>query len=302
MYRMNMADLFIYYLTEHAAKKKSFADDKSIINKYLIPHFKNKDPRAVKYLDVQELHSAMVDKPYMANRVLSTLSVVLNLAERFELRDAGSNPCKHVKRYQELNRRRYLSEPETINFMAAIERLDDRFLCFKFFILMLYYTGARSSEIMNARWDQIKGQQLNLEESKTGRRVVYLNAYAVQILTCLRAYYEGDFYSFPENLFFKKFDPRYLWATLCSNAQLKDFHIHDLRHNFASAGISTGLTLPQIGELLGHSSPATTARYAHLCSAHAVDATEKIGEQLQTVNNLRFPSPESFKDMLSNLG
>jgi site-specific recombinase XerD len=37
------------------------------------------------------------------------------------------------------------------------------------------------------------------------------------------------------------------------------------RHSFASMAVSQhGLTLAQIGEQLGHSQPATTARYAHL--------------------------------------
>mgnify|MGYP000205065106 CR=1 FL=1 len=40
--------------------------------------------------------------------------------------------------------------------------------------------------------------------------------------------------------------------------------MHDLRHSFASAAIAAGLTLAQIGELLGHKSHQTTMRYAHL--------------------------------------
>jgi site-specific recombinase XerD len=40
--------------------------------------------------------------------------------------------------------------------------------------------------------------------------------------------------------------------------------MHDLRHSFASAAISAGMTLAQIGELLGHQTPTTTHRYAHL--------------------------------------
>ncbi|GAB0119922.1 tyrosine-type recombinase/integrase [Acidisoma sp. 7E03] len=40
--------------------------------------------------------------------------------------------------------------------------------------------------------------------------------------------------------------------------------IHDLRHTFASVLASSGLSLPVIGALLGHTQAATTARYAHL--------------------------------------
>jgi Phage integrase family len=42
--------------------------------------------------------------------------------------------------------------------------------------------------------------------------------------------------------------------------------LHDLRHAFASVAASSGMGLPIIGKMLGHSEPATTARYAHLAS------------------------------------
>ena len=42
--------------------------------------------------------------------------------------------------------------------------------------------------------------------------------------------------------------------------------LHDLRHAFASVAVASGLGLPIIGKMLGHSQPATTARYAHLAS------------------------------------
>jgi integrase len=47
---------------------------------------------------------------------------------------------------------------------------------------------------------------------------------------------------------------------------LTDVRIHDLRHAFASVAASSGMGLPIIGKILGHSQPATTARYAHLAS------------------------------------
>jgi hypothetical protein len=59
---------------------------------------------------------------------------------------------------------------------------------------------------------------------------------------------------------------------------LRDFRAHDLRHSFASFLASAGLSLPTIGALLGHSQPATTARYAHLFDDPLRQATERVGE------------------------
>jgi Phage integrase family len=40
--------------------------------------------------------------------------------------------------------------------------------------------------------------------------------------------------------------------------------LHDLRHSFASIAAAGKASLPIIGGLLGHTQPATTARYVHL--------------------------------------
>jgi len=40
---------------------------------------------------------------------------------------------------------------------------------------------------------------------------------------------------------------------------------------------NSGLSLPVIGALLGHSQPGTTARYSHLLDAPLRAATERVG-------------------------
>ena len=56
------------------------------------------------------------------------------------------------------------------------------------------------------------------------------------------------------------------WAEIRAAAGLEDVRLYDAcRHSFASTAVSQhGLSLAQIGQQLGHSQPATTARYAHL--------------------------------------
>ena len=56
------------------------------------------------------------------------------------------------------------------------------------------------------------------------------------------------------------------WRVIRRMAGLDDVRLHDLRHAFASVAASSGMGLPIIGKMLGHSQPATTARYAHLAS------------------------------------
>ena len=66
------------------------------------------------------------------------------------------------------------------------------------------------------------------------------------------------------------------WAALCRAADLK-VRLHDLRHSHASILASAGYSLPLIGQLLGHTQVATTARYSHLFDDVLRAATERVG-------------------------
>jgi integrase len=76
------------------------------------------------------------------------------------------------------------------------------------------------------------------------------------------------------------------WSALCKQAGIvetaggKTRHnarIHDLRHTAASVLASSGASLPLIGQLLGHTQPTTTARYAHLFDDAQRAAVERLG-------------------------
>ena len=62
-----------------------------------------------------------------------------------------------------------------------------------------------------------------------------------------------------ESAFYKR------WVGACEAAGLGRVRPHDLRHTYASWLLqSRGVSLAEVGKLLGHVSPVTTQRYAHL--------------------------------------
>jgi integrase len=72
-------------------------------------------------------------------------------------------------------------------------------------------------------------------------------------------------------------DVRDNWDRLCHAAKIKGARVHDLRHTYASILASSGHGLKIIGELLGHTQPSTTDRYAHLFDDPLRQAAERAG-------------------------
>jgi integrase len=55
-----------------------------------------------------------------------------------------------------------------------------------------------------------------------------------------------------------------VWAPAVERSGIGHLRPHDLRHTYASWLIQNNVSLPEVGRLLGHVSPTTTQRYAHL--------------------------------------
>jgi integrase len=72
------------------------------------------------------------------------------------------------------------------------------------------------------------------------------------------------------------------WEAAVKAAGLEDFRFHDLRHTFASWAVQRGATLPELRDLLGHSSLAMVMRYAHLSPEHLRSAVARLDTVLAT--------------------
>ena len=64
------------------------------------------------------------------------------------------------------------------------------------------------------------------------------------------------------------------------------FHVHRLRHTFASRYLESGGQLAALKEILGHASIRTTERYAKLLLAHVQKDAARVQERAE--NGLRF--------------
>ncbi|MBX3026970.1 tyrosine-type recombinase/integrase [bacterium] len=278
------------YLSHHAeAHKKaaSVVNDRLLLKLHILPALGSRKLADITREDVTKLHQAMRKTPYAANRMLALLSKMMNLAEKWGARPDGSNPCRHVERFREKRRQRFLAPAELVELgkaLAKAERENVEHPSVVPALRLLLFTGARRGEVLGLQWAHVdwEHQCLNLPDSKTGAKAVHLNAPALQVLQALA---EGRADDSPWVLRGRaKGRPLvglpHAWQRIRTGAKLPDVRLHDLRHSFASVAAAEGSSLPIIGALLGHTQPATTARYAHLAADPLREAAERVGARI----------------------
>ena len=222
--------------------------------------------------------------PGGANRAIDVLRQILGHAVVHG--HLGTNPARGVRQNPIRTFNRFLSRNEARRLHAELDRLvgerPERAAQAEI-IRLLYYTGCRCSEIRTLRWCEVGTDTLDLADSKTGPRKVYLNSEARRIIN--RQPRSGSSYVFPSSS-----DPALptsrsmkLWSTLRKRAGIEDVRLHDLRHHFASHAVLNGVPLPTVARLLGHRQVSMTLRYAHVADRDVEAAAERIGEAITAI-------------------
>ena len=210
----------------------------------------------------------------------SGITKMFSLAKVWGLRPDGSNPCRHVKRYKERNRERFLSPEETQRLGEVLREAEDEMPSAVAAFRLLLLTGCRLSEIQFLRWEYVKDDYIELPDAKTGGRVVPLGPEARAILAGLSREHDNPWVISGRLPRSHITDLQKPWRRIRARAGLADVRIHDLRHSFASRALALGESLTMIGKLLGHTQVQTTARYAHLARDSMHTAASRITESI----------------------
>ena len=244
--------------------------------------------------DMSRLHQDLSVKPgrTQANKVLAILSKLFSWAEKHGYRPAGPNPCRHVERHEETKRERFLSPMELGKLGKSLAAEPRVYVVAA--IRLLLFTGARLNEILTAKWEWVDFKQgtIRLPDSKTGAKTLYLNAPALAVLEALPRVRGNPFIVVGEKDGAHLVNMQKPWRAIRKAAGVDDVRLHDLRHTFASVGVTGGGSLPIVGALLGHSQPQTTDRYSHLASDPLRAASDAIARQIEASLDTKVP-PEN---------
>jgi site-specific recombinase XerD len=280
---------YIPYAKQH---KRSYADDISKLNTHVYGRLGHLRLSEISNKDIEQyLSNIRKDAnlaPATSNRHLALLSVIFNLAIRFELLE--KNPCTHIKKLKENNQReRFLSQDELSRLLAVMDDTNpetcepNRITVAAIKLLLL--TGTRREEALSAKWVDIDidKKQWYLPQTKSGKkRFVQLNEAACELLRGIQPVEGCPFVFVNPRTKTRVSTPVKTFKRLLEKAKITNFKPHDLRHNFASMAVNSGASLYVVQHLLGHASAQTTQRYAHLQNETLLAASENIASLMLT--------------------
>lgn len=265
------------YLPYVTPRKRSWKRDEELFRLRIQAAFGNLRLNQITRQQVQTFHTALLEEglsPASADHHVKLMRHALNLAVEWEALDR--NPIKGVPLLNADNKvEHYLDDEQLQRLLTVLRNDENRSVCL--IAMFLLSTGARLNEALQATWSQIDRSnrvwRIPATNSKSKRmRSVPLNDSALHVLQQLDT--EGEF----DHLFINRQTRQpyttimKVWIRLRKKAGLPHLRLHDLRHGFASLLVAGGRTLYEVQQILGHSDPKVTMRYAHLSSKTLQDA------------------------------
>jgi integrase len=279
-----VVELAMKYITEHIeAKRKSGTawEYQRLFERSVLPVIGKRPVHQVSRADMARLHNSKRETPAEANHALGASSAMFNYAEKIGWRPEGTNPCRNIERFRLRRHERFLSAGELARLGDALAGYAGSLFAVAA-IKLLVFTGARLSEVLGLQWQWINFErgEARLPDSKTGAKTLHLPPPALAVLAAVPRLSGNPYVIVGAKTGEALADLERPWRRIRNAAGLDDVRLHDLRHSFASVAVSSGMGLPIVGAVLGHTQAATTQRYAHLAADPVKAAAAAVAGKL----------------------
>lgn len=229
---------------------------------------------------IHRWRDSMMGTPTTANRCIEVLSKVFAFGIEREIIDSD-NPCLKVRALPEKKRRRYATEEELARLGRLIDEQVKTHPSQTAFVVLLALTGMRPKALQRVSNGALKRTTAGegylvfsgKETEATGEQeLVVVPPKAMEVLAQLPVRRDG--------LLIGPVRYRSFWDCLRRDAGCSDLWLRDLRRTFATVGLSAGVGIDAIGELLNHRDASTTKRYAHLLGTARFESATRIGNRM----------------------
>jgi integrase len=275
-----------YRRTQAKNPDRSQREEKSQFDRYLKP-WANRKLDSLRRDEFRDLHSEISKKIPDAKKKRSkggrvTANRTIQLGRRMvywaikKEKWHGENPFK-FELHKEKSRDRFAQTDELQRLFKALASETNRDV--RDFIRLALFTGQRRGDVTAMRWSDLSltanGQhQWTISNPKNGEtHIVPLLPEAVAVLGVREKRRGESQFVFPSRAKSGHIrDIKRGWKRLKKAAKLSNLTVHDLRRTLGSWMAMSGVSLPIIGEALGHKSFRSTEVYARLQTSAARDA------------------------------
>jgi len=221
--------------------------------------------------DVSGLITKMKKTPVTANRVLSCLRKMFNVAEVWGFRDDGTNPCRHIPKYPEGGKTRLITDEEMARLFSYLDRADIEGLEPPFVTLgirLQFAFAARMSEIIGLKWQWVDfvHRRIVWPDSKTGEISKPMSEDAFTLLSNAPRL-DGSRYvvpcvSAPERPMSQNTYAN-AWKRILKRTNIPHVGTHGIRHRATTEIANSGVPIKVGMQLTAHKTVTQFMRYVH---------------------------------------
>jgi len=238
---------------------------------YIIPHLGQIKVADVTRADISSLMKKMARTPTNANRVLSAVRKMFNMAEVWGMRSDGSNPCRHVPKFPERGKTRLITDAELKRLYAYLNKAETEGLEHPFILLAVrlqFEFAARMSEILKLEWTWVDlyNRRVAWPDSKTGGMSKPMSAEAVRLLEAAPRLEKSPYVCpsvFDPNRPMSKHTYYKGWRRILGRAGLPHIGTHGIRHRSATDIANSGIPVKVGMALTAHKTVTMFMRYVH---------------------------------------
>ncbi len=265
------------------------------LKNHLVPWFGDMRLASITKEDVQRFVASRHERPQAARTGCMVLSVVYGKAMDWNVLPPNHvKPTRGIRTKPPRMRERFLSLPERDRVDEVLEAGLTKpgnakgYLHWStvFAIRTLALTGMRSAEVYELRWEYVDFDHrvFRLPDSKTGQKSVPFSSAVLKLLVDEVLPRKVGPWVFPSrwnpHRHVAKSSVGNAWRRVRELAGVGDVNIHDLRHSFASDSLMSGVPIEIVAKILGHRSPRTTHRYAHVSNRAVANALEQTTDRI----------------------
>lgn len=265
-----LRDCFGAYWNEHAKHKRSamFVFRKlDALSRILGGDTLIADLTNANMLDYRAKRRGEGLQPQSVNRDFSCLQAALTHAHQMHGQPIPALAWKRIRAPEAPHRVRFLSRDEYQALLLVSDPELQRIIRFA------VATGLRKDNVLSLDWHEVDLSSAMVTVTIKGDKL-----HSVRLTPELRAMLATE--TRRRGRVFDTLNFRRRWTRAVKDADLHDFHFHDLRHTFASWARMAGADIADICEALGHSDVSVTMRYAHIEPLVHKTAFDRVSESV----------------------